>query len=335
MYSYLITGGAGYIGSHIVEKLINKKKSVIVYDNLSTGYKFLVNKKAKFIKGDINNFSKLSKILVKYNVKTIFHFAASINVAEAEINKKKYFTNNILGTRNLIKAIKQSKINLEKLIFSSSCTVYGGNKKSVKESSKIKPEGYYGYTKATSENDIISFSKKLGYKYGILRFFNVVGASKSGLVGESNSRNGHLFKNLAIQSQKKKKIIFINGKNFKTKDGTCVRDYIHIIDLVDIHLKTLNYLKYNFRSIILNCGYGKGYSVLEIANEAKKIIKDLKIKFSKSRIGDVNSAYCNVKKLKKLFKWKPKYNNIKIMLKSALNWEKKIYKLKKNSFRKM
>lgn len=326
MNSYLITGGAGYIGSHLAEKLIKLKKKVIIYDNLSTGSKRLVDKNAVFINGDINNLIKVSKIIKKYNVKTVFHFAASINVSEAERNKKKYFKNNILGTKNLLKGIEKSNNKVNKFIFASSCTVYGSIKKSITEKTKIRPSGYYGYTKSISEKEIKKFSKKNKCNYAILRYFNVAGASGSGKVGEVNKNNGHLFKNLALLTQKKKKIFYIYGNDFNTKDGTCIRDYIHITDLINIHLKVCDFLKNNNKSIVLNCGYGKGYSVLEIVNKSKKFIKGLTLKFKNRRIGDVSSAYCSNYKLKKILRWKPKYAGIKCMIRSAINWEKNLEK---------
>ena len=326
MNSYLITGGAGYIGSHLAEKLIKLKKKVIIYDNLSTGSKRLVDKNAVFINGDINNLIKVSKIIKKYNVKTVFHFAASINVSEAERNKKKYFKNNILGTKNLLKGIEKSNNKVNKFIFASSCTVYGSIKKSITEKTKIRPSGYYGYTKSISEKEIKKFSKKNKCNYAILRYFNVAGASGSGKVGEVNKNNGHLFKNLALLTQKKKKIFYIYGNDFNTKDGTCIRDYMHITDLINIHLKVCDFLKNNNKSIVLNCGYGKGYSVLEIVNKSKKFIKGLTLKFKNRRIGDVSSAYCSNYKLKKMLRWKPKYAGIKCMIKSAINWEKNLEK---------
>lgn len=326
MNSYLITGGAGYIGSHLAEKLIKLKKKVIIYDNLSTGSKRLVDKNAVFINGDINNLIKVSKIIKKYNIKTVFHFAASINVSEAERNKKKYFKNNILGTKNLLKGIEKSNNKVNKFIFASSCTVYGSIKKSITEKTKIRPSGYYGYTKSISEKEIKKFSKKNKCNYAILRYFNVAGASGSGKVGEVNKNNGHLFKNLALLTQKKKKFFYIYGNDFNTKDGTCIRDYIHITDLINIHLKVCDFLKNNNKSIVLNCGYGKGYSVLEIVNKSNKFIKGLTLKFKNRRIGDVSSAYCSNYKLKKMLRWKPKYAGIKCMIKSAINWEKNLEK---------
>ena len=172
--------------------------------------------------------------------------------------------------------------------------------------------------------------KKIKYNFGILRYFNVAGASTSGKIGEIDSSHGHLIKNIAIQSMNKKPVINIYGNNYATKDGTCIRDYIHISDLADIHLRGLNYITKNKKSFILNCGYGKGYSVLQIISKFKKIKKNLKINFIEKRPGDVAQVYSCTKKFKKLLKWKPKYNNIDLIIKSAIKWEKK-YNLASNS----
>ena len=239
----LITGGAGYIGSHIAEHLIRKKINVIIIDNLKTGYKRLINKNSVFIKSDINNKNLLIKTIKKYNIHTIIHLAAYLNVSEAEKNKKKYFKTNILGTKSILDSCKNS--NVKNFIFSSSCSVYGNIKGSVSEKNKLNPKGYYAYTKLESEKLIINYSKKYKLNFGILRYFNVAGASTSGKIGEINPSHGHLIKNLAIQYLKKKPKINIFGNNYNTKDGTCVRDYIHISDLVDIHLKCLKYLNTN------------------------------------------------------------------------------------------
>ncbi len=318
----LITGGAGYIGSHIAEHLIRKKINVIIIDNLKTGYKRLINKNSVFIKSDINNKNLLIKTIKKYNIHTIIHLAAYLNVSEAEKNKKKYFKTNILGTKSILDSCKNS--NVKNFIFSSSCSVYGNIKGSVSEKNKLNPKGYYAYTKLESEKLIINYSKKYKLNFGILRYFNVAGASTSGKIGEINPSHGHLIKNLAIQYLKKKPKINIFGNNYNTKDGTCVRDYIHISDLVDIHLKCLKYLNTKKKSFILNCGYGKGYSVNEIVKIFKKLKKNLTIKYTNRRPGDVDQVYANNNKIKKILRWKPKHNNIRKIIISAINWEKKI-----------
>jgi len=157
-----------------------------------------------------------------------------------------------------------------------------------------------------------------------LRYFNVAGASKSGKIGEIETSHGHLIKNLAIKSLENKPEVKIFGNNYKTKDGTCIRDYIHVSDLADIHIKGLNYLNNNKKSFVLNCGYGKGYSVQQIVNIFKKIKKGVEIEYQKRRPGDIAQVYANTKKFKKILRWKPKYNNIKLIIKSAISWEKKL-----------
>ena len=320
MTSILITGGAGYIGSHIVEQLIKSNEKVVILDNLVTGYRKLINKKAKFIKADIKNKLMISKIITDYNICSIIHLAAYLNVSEAEKNKKKYYKNNIVGTKNLLEACKNSKI--KNIIFSSSCSIYGNVKGSVSENKKPNPQGYYGYTKFKGEELIKKLSLKYKFKYGILRYFNVAGASLSGKIGEIETSHGHLIKNLAIQSLKKKPKIKIFGNDYKTRDGTCIRDYVHVSDLADIHIKGLNYLQKKQKSFILNCGYGKGYSVKQIVNIFKKIKKNVEVQYQKRRPGDIAQVYASTKKFKKILKWRPKYNNIKLIIQSAIKWEK-------------
>ena len=322
MKNILITGGAGYIGSHIVEQLINNKTTVIILDNLVTGYKKLINKKAIFIKADINDRSKISKIIKDYNINSIIHLAAYLNVSEAEKNKKKYYQNNIIGTKNLLEACKNSNVN--NVIFSSSCSIYGNVKGSVNENKKPNPQGYYAYTKFKGEELIKEYSKICNYKYAILRYFNVAGASTSGKIGQIEKSHGQLIKNIAIQYLKKKSIINIYGNDYKTKDGTCVRDYIHVSDLADIHIKSIKYLSKHKKSILLNCGYGKGYSVQQIVDIFKKIKKNVKVQYKKRRPGDIAQVYANTKKFKKILRWKPKYNDIRLIINSAISWEKKL-----------
>ena len=314
----LITGGAGYIGSHIAEQLV-QKKNIIILDNLITGYKRLINKKAKFINGDIKNKRKLIKIIKNYKIDSIIHLAAFLNVKESEKNKKKYYKNNINGTLNLIHACKDSTV--KNIIFSSSCSVYGNVKGPVNEKKRPDPKNYYAYTKLKSEEIIKKFSKKYKYRYGILRYFNVAGASSSGKIGEIETSHGHLIKNIAIQSLKSKPIIYIYGKDYNTKDGTCIRDYIHVSDLVDIHIKTLKYINTKSKSLVLNCGYGQGYSVLDVIKIFKETNKNLIVKYKSRRIGDVDKVYADVNKIKSILKWEPKYNNIRKIIKSSIKWE--------------
>ena len=318
----LVTGGAGYIGSHIVELLVKTKANIIILDNLVTGHEKLLNKKAIFIKKDIKNKTKLTQIINDYKINSIIHLAGLLNVSEAEKNKKKYYKNNVEGTLNLVNSCKNSSVR--NIIFSSSCSIYGNVRGSVSEKKKPNPQGYYALTKYKAEEIIKKFSKKNNYEYGILRYFNVAGASPSGKIGEIETSHGHLIKNIAIQSLKKKPVISIYGNDYKTKDGTCVRDYIHVSDLANIHIKALKYINKNSKSLILNCGYGKPYSVLEISNILKKKNRDTKINYKKRRPGDIAQVYSNTRKLDKILKLKPKYNSLEYILESAYKWEKKL-----------
>ena len=318
----LVTGGAGYIGSHIVELLIKNNSKVFIFDNLVTGYKKLINKKAKFIKGDIKNLNKLSKTIKENNINSVIHLAAYLNIKESEKYKKKYFKNNVGGTLNLVKACRGTSV--KNIIFSSSCSIYGDIKGSVNEKKIPNPKSYYAYTKYKSEEIIKRYSKKFNFRFGILRYFNVAGASKSGKIGEIEKSHGHLIKNLAIQSTKLRPKVDIFGNNYKTKDGTCIRDYIHVSDLAEIHIVALKHIIHRKKSLILNCGYGKGYSVKEIVDIFMKIKKNVIVEYRKKRRGDIGQIYANISKLRKTLKWKPKYNNIHLILKSAIKWEKKL-----------
>ena len=324
MNNILITGGAGYIGSHIVEQLVKTKAKIIIIDNMETGYKKLINKDAIFVKGDIKNLKQLSKLFYKYKINSVIHLAAYLNVSEAEKNKKKYYENNVRGTLNVVKCCKNT--NVKNIVFSSSCSIYGNTKGAVDENKKANPKGYYAYTKYEGEKIIKKHAKNLKYNFAILRYFNIAGASKSNKIGEINSSHGHLFKNIAIQSLKKNPKINIYGKDYKTKDGTCVRDYMHVSDLSSAHIKALKFINNKSKSIILNCGYGKGYSVLEIAKIFKKMNKNLKINFTKRRMGDVGSVFANTKKFNRTLKLKMKYNSIEKILASSIKWEKIIGK---------
>ncbi len=318
----LITGGAGYIGSHTAEILIKNKKKVLIVDNLSTGSKKLINKKAKFFKTNILNKNKVKKIIEKNDIDSIIHLAAVLSVGESEKNPKKYKRINVKGTKKLLEAIKDTKV--KNIIFSSTCAVYKDGFKKVTEKTKLGPTSVYGNTKLQCEKLIKNFCIKNKLNYGILRYFNVAGASSSGKIGQIN-KGDQLFKNLSLEVQKKKPVFKIYGTKYKTKDGTCIRDYIHVSDISEIHYKVLSKIdKYKF-STILNCGYGKGISVSDTVKEFKKYAsKDLKIVRFPNRKGDMVKIIGDNSKLKKLIKWKPKFNNLSKIVKSCIIWEKKL-----------
>ena len=319
----LITGGAGYIGSHVTETLLKKNKKVFLVDNLSTGHKKLINKKAKFFKLDIANKHGIKKIIEKYKIDSIIHLAANLIISEGQKKPQKYYKNNVLGTKKLLESCKKSSV--KNFIFSSSAAIYKEGQYKVSENSIIKPKSVYGKTKIKAENLIINFAKKNKINYGILRYFNIAGASPSGKIGLINKKSDHLFKNFSSEIMKKRPKLKIYGSDYKTKDGSCIRDFIHVSDIAQIHyliLEKINKLKI---SKILNCGYNKGISVLEVAKEFKKqSSKKVNIIFTKRRKDDLIKIIASNKKLKNFVKWRPKFDNLSKIVKSCIIWERKI-----------
>ena len=318
----LITGGAGYIGSHVSEILEKKNKRIVIVDNLSTGYRKLINKKAKFYKVDIKETKKIRKIILKNKIDSVIHLAAALSVNESEKKPKKYKIINIDGTKKLLKSFVST--NVKNLIFSSTCAVYKDGLSMVNEKSILKPTSMYGKTKLAGENLIKSFCKKNNLNYGILRFFNVVGASTTSKIGQIN-KGDQLFKNLSSEIIKKNPVFKIYGSNYKTKDGTCIRDYIHVSDIAEIHFKVLQKINLFKKSKIINCGYSKGISVNEVIQEFRKYAnKKLKILNLPRRKGDMFKITADNRFLMSFIKWKPKFNKLKIMVKSSIEWEKKL-----------
>ena len=316
----LVTGGAGYIGAHVSELLIKQKKQVFIADDLSTGYKKLINRKSKFFHCDILNENKIKKIIKENKIDSVIHLAAALSVGESQKKPKKYFRINVKGTKKLLNAVKGSKI--KNFIFSSTCAVYKDGLSRVSERSKLKPTSVYGKTKLMSEKLIIKFCKKNKINYGILRFFNVAGASPSGKIGQIN-KGDQLFKNLSVEVFKKKPKFRIYGSNYKTSDGTCIRDYIHVSDIAEIHSKVLAKIHKLNKSGIFNCGYSKGKSVKDVINEFKKnTAKKITIQKLSKRKGDMAMIIANTQKLKKFIKWRPRYNKLSLIVKSCIKWEK-------------
>ena len=317
----LITGGAGFIGSHVTEILLKKNKKVILIDNLSTGHRKLINLKAKFFKLDINNRPKVRKIIEKYKIDSIIHLAANLIISEGQRKPKKYYKNNVLGTKRLLDACKNTTI--KNFIFSSTAAIYKEGQYKVSESSVKKPKSVYGKTKLKAEKIIKSFAKKNNINYGILRYFNIAGSSPSGKIGLINKKSDHLFKNFSIEIMKKRPKLKIYGTDYKTKDGSCIRDFIHVSDIAEIHYLILEKIAKLKISKILNCGYNKGTSVIEVAKEFKKqSSKKVDIIYTKRRNDDLVKIIASNDKLKKFIKWRPKFSNLKKIVKSCIIWEK-------------
>ena len=318
----LVTGGAGYIGSKFCYDALDKGFNVVIIDNLSTGFKKLIPKKSIFYKYDINNNIKIDEVLKKHNINCVVHFAGSLNVKESMLDPLKYYNNNSIATQNLINI--SIKNNFKKFIYSSSAAVYGNLNSTIVESSKCLPLSHYGMSKLLAENLLIKKKRHHNFSLGIFIYFNLVGADTKLRTGLMN-KNDSLLSNLVNHSAKLQKKIKIYGNNYSTHDGTCLRDYIDINDLSNIHIEVIKKIKKN-QKLILNCSYGKVYSVLEVINKFEKISKNqFKIIFDSPRPGDIEKIQTNNKKLLKFMKKKFKYNIIK-SLRLSLKWHRKIFK---------
>lgn len=315
----LVTGGAGYIGSHVVRKLLQANHDVIIYDNLSRGHKESVPKEATFVKGDLADKNALEKLFLENRIDAVMHFAAFAYVGESVKEPEKYFKNNVEYGLNLLDAC--ARHGVKKFIFSSSCAVYGTPEKlPITEDSRKHPESPYGETKMIFENHLTNYDKKHGLKFVALRYFNAAGADDSGQIGEHHDPEPHLIPLVLDVALGKRKSIAIFGKDYPTKDGTCIRDYVHVNDLADAHLLALE--KLGNESKFYNLGTGSGYSVKEIIEACKKITQcPIPVVHEARRPGDPAALYSDSSKIKKELGWKPKYNLDKI-IETAWKWHK-------------
>ena len=320
----LLTGGAGYIGSHVLLSILRENHEVYVIDNFSTGNHNLIPDNIRLLNCNINDEEKISVLLQKQSFDILLHFAGYIKVEESVQNPDKYFTNN---TDNAIKLFETCyKNGLKNIIFSSTAAAYGNpiNNSSISENEILNPLNPYGQSKINTEKYLLENKNK--FNSVILRYFNVAGADpdlRSGLISDKPT---HLIKILSEVAVGKREKIFIYGNDYKTVDGTAVRDYIHVSDLADIHLEVSKYLNEKNISNIFNCGYGKGFSVLEVINAANKITGNkIKYEYGERRSGDAEKLISNVDKLHQNINWKPKFDNLNFILQTAISWEKKIY----------
>ena len=318
----LLTGGAGYIGSHTSLSLIDGGHSVTIVDNLITGTKKLVPHQAEYYKCDIADKVTIEKILKKKSFDIVMHFAGLTRVDESVKFPERYELNNFQKSKNFFNICFEN--NIKKIIFSSTAGVYGDSDvEYVKETDSLKPINPYAKSKCKIEEFLIESSKIKKINYTILRYFNVAGADerkRSGLVSKLST---NLIKVICEVATNKRDEIIINGDNYKTKDGTAIRDFIHVSDIAEIHALAANSLMKNPESNIYNCGYGKGYSVREVITEMEKIInKKLNVRNGPRREKDIAISIANTEKFKKKFNWKPKFNNLNYILRTALEWEK-------------
>ena len=315
----LVTGGAGYVGSHTIKRLLEKNYSVVMLDNFTTG-KF--EGSAKQYRGDIADESLVKQIVRDNNVQAVIHFAAKSLVGESMKHPDLYFVANTAKTIQFIHTLMQCGVH--NIIFSSTAAVYGIPKQvPIHENDDLQPMSPYGVSKFLVEQVLESIGKQSELKWAALRYFNASGASLEGEMGEDHDPETHLIPNI-LKAAKNSSGFSLFGDNYSTPDGTCIRDYVHVIDLADAHICVLEGLIRGANSGAYNIGSGKGYSNLEIVNEARKITgKPIDVHMLPRREGDPDILIANPEKLKETFGWKPQYSDLQTIISSAWEWEKK------------
>lgn len=315
----LVTGGAGYIGSHFVKILINEGIDCIVLDNLSRGHKEAVPPDVTLEIVDLLDFNAIENVINTHGVDSVVHFAAFAYVGESVENPAMYYQNNVVGSFNLIKATVEAKI--KKFVFSSTCSLYGNPAKvPISEEQSTNPINPYAQTKLTIENMLKDFENAYDLKSVCLRYFNAAGADFLGEIGESHNPEPHLIPIVLNTALGIREQVLVFGDDYETKDGTCIRDYIHINDLGDAHLRALTYLNNGGESSIINLGTGEGNSVKEIIDTTEKITKKtIKKKIVERRPGDPAVLIADNSKAKRVLGWEPKYN-LEQTISSAYKW---------------
>lgn len=317
MDNILITGGAGYIGSHMAKYCSENNLNPIILDNLSTG-----NKSAllwgDFEEGDLKNIDFINDVLQKHKPIAVIHFAASAYVGESVNSPSKYYENNVLTTKNLLDSMLLNNIN--NLIFSSSCAIFGEpNINLIDEECNKSPINPYGRTKLICENMINDYSRAYALRAICLRYFNAAGADPSGVIGEEHNPETHVIP-LLLDSVFKNKTFKIYGNDYPTIDGTCIRDYIHVNDLASAHFNALKNIKKSTFEVF-NLGIGQGYSILELINNVEKVLGcKVSYEFEQRRAGDPSRLVADPSKAMKYLVWKPKYNNIEKIIKTAISY---------------
>ncbi len=324
----LVTGGAGYIGSFMTNLLLEKGYKVVVVDNLSRGYKYAVDSRAEFIIGDLNKKDFVTSLFLKNEFGGIIHFSGYISMAESMENPYIYFQNNFLTALNIIDGASKKESPVP-IIFSSTAGVYGNPLRiPISENHPKNPTNPYGESKLMIEKTLSWYREIYGLSFVSLRYFNAAGASLDGKMGENHNPETHIIPN-AIKSAISNSEFILYGDDYKTKDGTCIRDYIHVLDLVEAHVLALEKLQRDEGGFFYNAGIGKGYSNREVIDTIKKVSRiNFKVKIVQRRPGDAERLVADPKAINTELGFKPKYSDIETIVKTAFEWHKRNLKLK-------
>ncbi len=320
--SILVLGGAGYIGSHAVYQLIDKNVDVVVVDNLLTGHQQAIHPKAKFYQGNIKDKVFLQQVFEKEQIDSVIHFAASSLVWESMSNPIKYFDNNVYGTQVLLEVMRD--YGVKQIVFSSTAATYGEQEvMPITEDALTNPTNAYGETKLIMEKLMKWCDVAYGIKFVSLRYFNVAGARATGEIGEDHNPETHLIPVILQVALGQREFIYIFGNDYETYDGTCIRDYVHVEDLIDAHILALQYLQKGGESIVLNLGSSKGYSVKEMVEAAREITgHPIPTKIVERRAGDPSTLIASSEKAKRVLEWNPKRTSIHDIIQDAWNWHR-------------
>ena len=320
----LVTGGAGYIGSHMVLELLDAGEDVVVLDNLSTGFRWAVPGEANFVEGDVGDHDLVSRLFLSNSIDAIIHFAGSVVVPESVANPLGYYLNNTCKSRSLIASAVEIKV--PHFIFSSTAAVYGMPKENpVAEGALLEPISPYGTSKLMTELMLRDTARAHNLRYVALRYFNVAGADPRGRGGQSTARATHLIKVACETALGERPYLEVFGTDYPTPDGTCIRDYIHVSDLVRAHLDALRYLRAGGKSEVLNCGYGSGFSVLDVIGSVKQVShSDFAVRMGPRRAGDPAAIVAKADRISEVLGWKPRLNDLDTIAGHALAWEKRL-----------
>lgn len=319
----LVCGGAGYIGSHAVHQLMEKGEQVVIIDNLQTGHRDALHPQARFYEGDIRDAALLDKIFMENHIEAVIHFAANSLVGESMEKPLKYFNNNVYGMQVLLEAM--ARHHVDKIVFSSTAAVYGEPRRiPIVEDDETAPTNPYGETKLTMEKMMKWVSLADGIRYVSLRYFNAAGALGDGSIGEDHAPETHLIPLILQVPLGKRDHITVFGDDYATPDGTCLRDYIHVIDLADAHVLALEHLRRGGQSDIFNLGNGKGFSVKEMIAAARQATgREIKVETGIRRAGDPAQLIASSAKARRVLGWAPRYTDVGVVIGTAWKWHQK------------